>query len=223
MKVFSTLIASGMCRQAVTALAMNGLQLGDRQIRVSMAKAPARTVPEQRHGNDLMAINLIQAQAQARLMQLPAFNMLLPMSGVHTNSVVKVKRPHQDPDKVVRTVFVENVDDDMDEQVQSNISICTCALAPGTFATHLQVLCCVCIIRWCSVQGLAEYFSVCGEVTAVRLAGSKGSRKAWIEFGTKESARSAREYDNTVSSPSEIGGQDCTVQHISINNCAAAG
>ena len=33
----------------------------------------------------------------------------------------------------------------------------------------------------------------------MRLAGNKGSRKAWIEFGTKESARSAREYDNTVS------------------------
>ena len=47
-------------------------------------------------------------------------------------------------------------------------------------------------------QGLAEYFSVCGAVTAVRLAGSKGSKKAWIEFGTKESAKSAREYDNTV-------------------------
>ena len=106
-----------LCRQAVTALAMNGLQLGDRQIRVSMAKAPARSAPEQRHSNDMLAINLIQAQAQARLMQLPAFNMLLPMSGVHTNNMVKTKRPHQDPDKVVRTVFVENVDDEMDEQV----------------------------------------------------------------------------------------------------------
>lgn len=49
------------------------------------------------------------------------------------------------------------------------------------------------------MQGLAEFFSVCGEVTAVRLAGALGSRKAWIEFGTKESARSAKEYDNTVS------------------------
>ena len=96
---------------------MNGLQLGDRQIRVSMAKAPARAGPEQRHGNDVMAINLIQAQAQARLMQLPAFNMLMPMSGVHTTSAVKSKRPHQDPDKVLRTVFVENVGDDMDEAV----------------------------------------------------------------------------------------------------------
>ena len=106
-----------VCRQAATALAMNGLQLGDRQIRVSMAKAPARAGPEQRHGNDVMAINLIQAQAQARLMQLPAFNMLMPMSGVHTTSAVKSKRPHQDPDKVTRTVFVENVGDDMDEAV----------------------------------------------------------------------------------------------------------
>lgn len=41
---------------------------------------------------------------------------------------------------------------------------------------------------------------MCGEVTAVRLAGALGSRKAWIEFGTKESAKSAREYDNTVRS-----------------------
>ena len=96
---------------------MNGLQLGDRQIRVSMAKAPARSAPEQRQGNDFMAINLIQAQAQARLMQLPAFNMLLPMSGVQTPAALKTKRPHQDPDKVIRTVFVENVDDGMDEQV----------------------------------------------------------------------------------------------------------
>ena len=107
------------CRQAITALAMNGLQLGDRQIRVSMAKAPARSTPEQRQDSNLMAINLIQAQAQARLMQLPAFNMLLPMSGMQTQSAVKTKRPHQDPDKVIRTVFVENVDDGMDEQVRS--------------------------------------------------------------------------------------------------------
>lgn len=149
-------------QQAITALAMNGLQLGDRQIRVSMAKAPARSAPEQRQGNDFMAINLIQAQAQARLMQLPAFNMLLPMSGVQTPAALKTKRPHQDPDKVIRTVFVENVDDGMDE------------------------------------QGLAEYFNVCGQVTAVRLAGATGNKKAWIEFGSKESARSAREYDNTV-------------------------
>ena len=107
---------------------MNGLQLGDRQIRVSMAKAPARSVPEQRHSSDLLAINLIQAQAQARLMQLPAFNMLLPMSGVQTNNVVKTKRPHQDPDKVVRTVFVENVDDEMDEQVCQHSNSCrTCS------------------------------------------------------------------------------------------------
>ena len=82
-----------------------------------MAKAPARAGSEQRHGNDVMAVNLIQAQAQARLMQLPAFNMLMPMSGVQTTSAVKSKRPHQDPDKVTRTVFVENVGDDMDEAV----------------------------------------------------------------------------------------------------------
>ena len=98
---------------------MNGLQLGDRQIRVSMAKAPARAATEQRTGNEMMAINLIQAQAQARLMQLPAFNMLLPVSGVSTNNMVKAKRPHQDPDKVMKTVFVENVADDMDEQVKT--------------------------------------------------------------------------------------------------------
>jgi len=40
------------------------------------------------------------------------------MSGVNTNNMYKTKRPHQDPDKVVRTVFVENVDDEMDEQVR---------------------------------------------------------------------------------------------------------
>lgn len=82
-----------------------------------MAKAPARSAQDQRSTSDMLAINLIQAQAQARLMQLPAFNMLMPMSGVATNNSVKTKRPHQDPDKVIRTVFVENVDDEMDEEV----------------------------------------------------------------------------------------------------------
>lgn len=71
------------------------------------------------------------------------------------------------------------------------------------------VACLVCCSIWDSIlifvseamlmQGLAEYFSVCGEVTAVRLAGTLGNKKAWIEFGTKESAKSAKEYDNTVS------------------------
>lgn len=107
----------------MTALAMNGLQLGDRQIRVSMAKAPARPSSEQRSGNEIMAINLIQAQAQARLMQLPAFNMLIPTSGTSAASVVKSKRPHQDPDKVVKTVFVENVGDDIDEQVCTVLNV----------------------------------------------------------------------------------------------------
>ena len=55
----------------------------------------------------------------------------------------------------------------------------------------------------------------------MRLAGSKGSRKAWIEFGTKESARSAREYDNTVSSLFEIGRQGCMSQLIIICKVAA--
>lgn len=59
------------------------------------------------------------------------------------------------------------------------------------------------------MQGLAEYFGHCGEVTAVRLAGTEGSRKAWIEFGTKEAARSAREYDNTVSTFQKSADHGC--------------
>lgn len=55
-----------------------------------------------------------------------------------------------------------------------------------------------CKLGSASLQGIAEFFSACGEVKAVRLAGPLGSKKAWVEFGTKESARSAREYDNTV-------------------------
>lgn len=137
----------------MTALAMNGLQLGDRQIRVSMAKAPARA-PEQRSGHEMMAINLIQAQAQARLMQLPAFNMLLPVSGVPTNSIVKSKRPHQDPDKVIKTVFVENVGDDMDEQVQSSLHAhnhfllaryAACKAVSAVFKLFLQLSLVTCI------------------------------------------------------------------------------
>ena len=67
------------------------------------------------------------------------------------------------------------------------------------------------------MQGLAEYFSVCGEVTAVRLAGTLGNKKAWIEFGTKESARSAREYDNMVSCFANKHCS-CSLQLVNLNS-----
>ena len=79
----------------------------------------------------------LQAQAQARLLQLPAFSMLLgPLASLHQAAtavsaplalpitqaptppqVQPPKRPHHDPEKVARTIFVENVAEDVDEQV----------------------------------------------------------------------------------------------------------
>ena len=49
------------------------------------------------------------------------------------------------------------------------------------------------------LQGLADHFGVCGEVTAVRIVGDEGgSRKAWLEFSSHRESRAAREYDQTV-------------------------
>lgn len=115
------------CREAHTALAMDGLKVGDRQIRCSLAKSdqrPALPPPPQAMPMLGQPFNLMQAQAQARLMQqLPAFNMLLgPLPGVQAPPVVDsrgkaAQRPPQDPDRVARTIFVESVADNMNEQV----------------------------------------------------------------------------------------------------------
>ena len=52
-----------------------------------------------------------------------------------------------------------------------------------------------------TLQAIAEFFTACGEVIAVRLSAAAGQKKAWVEFNTKDAARSAREYDNTVRLP----------------------
>ena len=49
-----------------------------------------------------------------------------------------------------------------------------------------------------ALQAIAEFFTACGEVIAVRLSAAAGQKKAWVEFNAKDAARSAREYDNTV-------------------------
>eukprot|EP00891_Asterochloris_glomerata_P008471 jgi/Astpho2/8471/Aster-x1521 len=162
--------------EAHTALAMDGLKVGDRQIRCSLAKSdqrPALPPPPQAMPMLGQPFNLMQAQAQARLMQqLPAFNMLLgPLPGappVVDSRGKAAQRPPQDPDRVARTIFVESVADNMNE------------------------------------QAIAEFFTACGEVIAVRLSAAAGQKKAWVEFNTKDAARSAREYDNTMMGPATV-------------------
>ena len=132
------------CREAHTALAMDGLKVGDRQIRCSLAKSdqrPALPPPPQAMPMLGQPFNLMQAQAQARLMQqLPAFNMLLgPLPGVQAAPVVDsrgkaAQRPPQDPDRVARTIFVESVADNMNEQVGHG-------LCPANHATALMGPC----------------------------------------------------------------------------------
>ncbi|KAK9854453.1 hypothetical protein WJX84_010599 [Apatococcus fuscideae] len=77
-----------------------------------------------------------------------------------------------DPSRVGRTVYLENVAADIDEQV------------------------------------LAEYFSACGDVVAVRLGEKTVPQqltiKAWIEFRSQHAARTAREYDQTMLQGSAI-------------------
>lgn len=52
------------------------------------------------------------------------------------------------------------------------------------------------------MQVLAEYFSACGDVVAVRLGEKTVPQqltiKAWIEFRSQHAARTAKEYDQTV-------------------------
>ena len=53
-----------------------------------------------------------------------------------------------------------------------------------------------------TMQVLAEYFSACGDVVAVRLGEKTVPQqltiKAWIEFRSQHAARTAKEYDQTV-------------------------
>ena len=131
--------------------------MGDRQIRCSLAKSdqrPALPPPPQAMPMLGQPFNLMQAQAQARLMQqLPAFNMLLgPLPGVQAPPVVDsrgkaAQRPPQDPDRVARTIFVESVADNMNEQVGQG-------LFPAGHATYLMSPC-LC------VMGLPAEFAIC--------------------------------------------------------------
>lgn len=60
----------------------------------------------------------LQAEAHARLLQLPAFNKQLNQSNIQTRNSQKTSRkPHHDPDRVQRTVYVESVASSADEQV----------------------------------------------------------------------------------------------------------
>ena len=74
---------------------MNGLQVGDRTIRVSLAKV---NPPKEGSAGPLQPLNDI-----------------LPQSGISVQN--RTKRPHQDPDKVARTVYLETIGEEMDEQV----------------------------------------------------------------------------------------------------------
>ena len=141
------------CREAHTALAMDGLKVGDRQIRCSLAKSdhrPALPPPPQAMPMLGQPFNLMQAQAQARLMQqLPTFNMLLgPLPGVQAAPAVDsrgkaAQRPPQDPDRVARTIFVESVADNMNEQVghglcsagRATVLMGLCGMSRGVPAT----------------------------------------------------------------------------------------
>ena len=117
-------------------MAMNGAQLGGRTVRVSMAK-PSPNTPtssgslcspalQQLTGlppalaaiyGALEPSALLQAEAQARLLQLPAFNAQLNSSNIQTRNHQKPKKPHHDPGRVQRTVYVESVAASADEQV----------------------------------------------------------------------------------------------------------
>ncbi|KAK9839153.1 hypothetical protein WJX74_010616 [Apatococcus lobatus] len=178
--------------QAYSALAMNGLPVGDRQIRVSMAKTGLSQPSTPSSPSPLPPYEVLAAQAQAHMMSGPGFMMqptlghmqpnlgplpgmppgMMPLPPIPPPGPKPQRRPHQDPSRVGRTVYLENVAADIDEQV------------------------------------LAEYFSACGDVVAVRLGEKTVPQqltiKAWIEFRSQHAARTAREYDQTMLQGSAI-------------------
>ena len=161
----------------------------------------------------------LQAEAQARLLSLnPSlqFASLVPLQQtlplqqalvarplLSQTAAQRPKRPHQDPDKVERTIYIENIAEDVDEQVRSEPPLgCRLLLCCSGSARPLRVS--VRIRTTDCLQVLADHFGVCGTVTAVRVAGTgPGLRKAWVEFDQTRQAQSAKEYDQTVS-PSSL-------------------
>lgn len=136
------------CREAATALSLNGLQLADREIRVSMAKQSLTNSASAVMPSMLGYPNLVNPYAA----MMPSFGM--PMAR---------QRPAQDAEKVSRTIHIDNLDFGISE------------------------------------YHLAQYFGVCGNVSAVRIAGNPGARrKAWVEFHDPMSVQSAFQLDNQV-------------------------
>lgn len=126
---------------AKAATCFNGSQLSGNTIRVSMAKAnsttpsstspvaspvlppltsynfnPALAAALSAYSAALQPSALMQAEAQARLLNLPAFNTQLLQSNIQLRNNVKPKKPHHDPNKVQRTIYIENVAASVDEQ-----------------------------------------------------------------------------------------------------------
>ena len=66
----------------------------------------------------LQPSTIVQAEAQARLLHLPAFNAQLNASNIQLRNNVRPKKPHHDPSRVQRTVYVESVAATVDEQVR---------------------------------------------------------------------------------------------------------
>lgn len=116
---------------------MNGLPVGDRQIRVSMAKTGLSQPSTPSSPSPLPPYEVLAAQAQAHIMSGPGFMMQPNLGPMHPNlgplpgmppgmmplpplpppGPKPQRRPHQDPGKVGRTVYLENVAADIDEQV----------------------------------------------------------------------------------------------------------
>jgi len=167
---------------AQCALALDGLQLGSRQVKVSLAKGagagggggpglpgmgaglppPPYGAPYGMPGAPGMAAlapyGAMPHGAAAALMPYGAAALGLPAAaGGH--------RSTQDPMRVAKTIYVDGVPAAVDEDT------------------------------------LATFFAMCGTVLAVRLAPPAGAsleRRSWVEFESPDAARVAVQYDGTV-------------------------
>lgn len=102
------------------SLSLNGLRVADREIRVSLAKTASPSKPEYPSHPRAAPLNYVQAEAQARLRQYSTFHSALNNSNIQTVNAVKPqhKKARHDPVKVVRTIYVEGVGPDTNEQVR---------------------------------------------------------------------------------------------------------
>jgi hypothetical protein len=118
------------------------------------------------------------------------------------------KRP-DDPERVRRTVFVDNVETHYNEEVGLRCSHCTAVdvLAAHTALgrmSHQLLLSFVTdlLMAWLFgslLQSIAVFFSRLGTVTKVRLGpDSHGVRRAWAEFEKEDQAKLALQYDQQV-------------------------